>query len=142
MQTYIINKQIEAVIKEVEDLRCVNYNMYIGSGSDACDNCLPFDLAVDELKAFIKSKLQEAFKAGIKQEKINTGRIKKRQYENGFKAGQKSMEKEIVELIKKKYVSKRKENDGSDESWNVRAAYYNFALDDIIKSLSLTKESK
>ena len=49
---------------------------------------------------------------------------------------------EVIELIKKKYISKRKENDGSDESWNVRAAYYNFALDDIIKSLSLTKESK
>jgi ribosomal protein L23 len=45
----------------------------------------------------VKQALTKMYKAGIKQEKINTGRIKKRQYENGFKAGQKSREKEIVE---------------------------------------------
>jgi len=100
---------------------------------------------IDDIKAFLKSKLQEAFEAGIKQEKINTGRIKKRQYENGFKAGQKSMEKEIVEKIKnsktpEKLIKEQYECYDFDEAEVY--ALENEIIENIIKSLSLTKETK
>lgn len=91
---------------------------------------------IDDIKAFLKSKLQEAFEAGIKQEKINTGRIKKRQYENGFKAGQKSREKEIVELLNK-IGNQCWQADGTIDG--ITALH---TLLEEIKSLSLTKESK
>ncbi len=42
--------------KEFEELDAVNYNVYIGSGTDACDNCLEYEDAVKQILAFFKER--------------------------------------------------------------------------------------
>lgn len=91
-----------------------------------------------KLVDFIKQALTKMYKAGIKQEKINTGRIKKRQYENGFKAGQKSREKEIVEIASKKgIIGLIEELEIIEKDYLIKKMIKEFN-----ESLSLTKESK
>ena len=53
----IITKQMEDWEKEFENLPAVNYNLYIGSGSDACDDCLEYEEALKQLIGFIHSLL-------------------------------------------------------------------------------------
>ena len=45
--------------KDLEELPAVNYNLYIGSGSVSCDNCLKFEEALKQLKQFIQSLLKK-----------------------------------------------------------------------------------
>ena len=45
--------------KELKDLPAINYNLYIGSGADACDNCLDFEVAFNQLKFFISNLLSQ-----------------------------------------------------------------------------------
>ena len=136
-----INKQIKAVIKEFDEkfssyFKIISVGQYDSNGVN-----IGFKSPKDLSKAFLKSKLQEAFEAGIKQEKINTGRIKKRQYENGFKAGQKSMEKEIVEEITHKVLRmevKSEQRYLSDSGfWSKREL---IDKNEVLASLNPTKE--
>ena len=52
------------------------------------------DLYLD-IKQFIAHELQIAFERGREAEKINTGRIKKRQYENGYKKALQKQKQDI-----------------------------------------------
>jgi len=45
---------------KIKNLKCVNYNMYIGSGTESCDNCLCFEDALEELLGFISQEIQKA----------------------------------------------------------------------------------
>jgi len=43
--------------KKFEELPAVNYNLYLGSGKESCDNCLEFEEARDQIKSFIRQLL-------------------------------------------------------------------------------------
>jgi hypothetical protein len=50
----------EDLLKELRCLNAINYNLYIGSGTDACDLCLDYDEAIKELENLI----QKSYEAG------------------------------------------------------------------------------
>jgi len=65
---------------KIKNLKCVNYNMYIGSGTLSCDNCLCFEDALEELLGFISQEIQKAVEEGrynsalrLRQEKSLSG---------------------------------------------------------------------
>jgi len=55
--------------KEFEELPAVNYNLYLGSGKEVCDNCLEFENAVNQIKSFIHQNfiLREEVERVIKE---------------------------------------------------------------------------
>ena len=54
---------------------------------------------LQQIKSFIQSELDKAYQRGVEAEKINTGRIKKRQYENGYRKGAKAGFEEGAEEV-------------------------------------------
>ena len=45
--------------EKFDELPAVNYNLYLGSGKESCDNCLEFEEARDQIKSFIHQLLAE-----------------------------------------------------------------------------------
>ena len=44
--------------ENLKNLPAINYNLYIGSEIDACDDCLEFEVALKQLEDFIKKLLK------------------------------------------------------------------------------------
>jgi hypothetical protein len=106
-----MNKKPDILV-DFEDLPVVNYNLYIGAGKDACDYCLEFEEARDQIKSYIRAKIISVLeevgstmgKEIIIEEKITGERKNYRGdtfYTNHFTDGYNQALKETKEVIDK-----------------------------------------
>ena len=67
-------KYTQKLKEEFEELPAVNYNLYIGSGKDACDNCLKYEDAVNQILDFFHQAEQEMLKKILELEQTQSSR--------------------------------------------------------------------
>jgi len=86
---------------KIKNLKCVNYNMYIGSGTESCDNCLCFEDALEELLGFISQEIQKAVE---ERDKEIVEMLEEHIYDDGniFRINQETGKYEVTKEFKAK----------------------------------------